>query len=118
MKSSSQIFCCHGRVALSKAYNYYQLRQLSWPWNNLVQSIKFDTVARKVDIRLPERGNSNSYDAMPVNLIIMMMKWIRLSINNSLSDSSHDYPRTFIITKVGTGHSQSHSRCVQLRGPS
>jgi len=27
-------YCCHGRVA--KAYDYCQLRQLSWPWNNLV----------------------------------------------------------------------------------
>ena len=24
IKSNSQIFCCHGRVALSKAYNCYQ----------------------------------------------------------------------------------------------
>jgi len=33
IKSSSQIYCCHGRVALKKAYNYYQLRQISLPWN-------------------------------------------------------------------------------------
>jgi len=26
IKSSSQIYCCHGRVALSKAYDHYQLR--------------------------------------------------------------------------------------------
>jgi len=25
IKSSSQIYCCHGRMALSKTYNYYQL---------------------------------------------------------------------------------------------
>jgi len=25
IKSSSQIYCCRGRVALSKAYNYFQL---------------------------------------------------------------------------------------------
>ena len=27
IKSNSQIYCCHGRVALSKAYNYYQVMQ-------------------------------------------------------------------------------------------
>ena len=26
IKSSSQIYCCLGRVALSKVYNYYQLQ--------------------------------------------------------------------------------------------
>ena len=26
IKSSSQIYCCHEREALSKAYNYYQLQ--------------------------------------------------------------------------------------------
>jgi len=43
---------------------------------------------RKVDIRLPEKGNSNSHGARPVHFIISMIKWIRtsrLSIKNSLS---------------------------------
>ena len=43
---------------------------------------------RKVDIRLPGKGNLNSHGAKPVHLIITMMKWIRtssLSIKNSLS---------------------------------
>ena len=43
---------------------------------------------RKVDVRLPGKGNSNSHGARPVHLIITMMKWIRtsrLSIKNSLS---------------------------------
>jgi len=42
----------------------------------------------KVDIRLPGKGNSNSYGARPVHLIIAMLKWIRtnrLPIKNSLS---------------------------------
>jgi len=42
---------------------------------------------RKVDVRLPGRGNSNSRGARPVHLIISMIKWIRtsrLSIKNSL----------------------------------
>ena len=42
---------------------------------------------RKVDVRLPGKGNSNSHGARPVHLIITMIKWIRtgrLSIQNSL----------------------------------
>ena len=27
IKSNSQIYCCHGRVALSEAYSYYQRRE-------------------------------------------------------------------------------------------
>jgi len=33
----------------------------------------------KVDVRLPGKGNSNSYGARPVHLIITMIKWIRTS---------------------------------------
>jgi hypothetical protein len=43
---------------------------------------------RKVDVRLPEKGNSNSLGARPVHLIITMIKWFRtsrLSTRNSLS---------------------------------
>ena len=43
---------------------------------------------RKVDVRLPGKGNSNSHGARPIHLIITMIKWIRssrLSIKNSLS---------------------------------
>ena len=44
---------------------------------------------RKVDIRLPGKGNSNSHGARPVHQkIITLIKWIRtrrLSIKNSLS---------------------------------
>ena len=39
-----------------------------------------------VDVMLIEKGNSNSGGVMPVHLIITMMKWIRLSIKNSLCD--------------------------------
>ena len=44
--------------------------------------------ARKVDIRLPGKGNSNSHGARPVHLTITMIKWTRtsrLSIKKSLS---------------------------------
>ena len=34
---------------------------------------------RKVDVRLPGKGNSNSHGARPVHLIITMIKWIRTS---------------------------------------
>ena len=36
-------------------------------------------LARKVDVRLPGKGNSNSHGARPVHLIITMIKWIRTS---------------------------------------
>ena len=34
---------------------------------------------RKVAVRLPEKGKSDSHDARPVHLIITMIKWIRTS---------------------------------------
>ena len=43
---------------------------------------------RKVDVRLPEKGDSKSHGAGPAHPIITMMKWIRtskLSLNNSLT---------------------------------
>ena len=52
--------------------------------------------SRKVDVRLPEKGNSISYDARPVHLIITMMKWIRtsrLSIEKSLSGGAGSFRR-------------------------
>ena len=51
--------------------------------------------ARKVDVRLPGRGNSNSCSARPIHLTITMIKWIRtsaLSIKKCLSMSSTIYP--------------------------
>jgi len=48
----------------------------------------FPPRSRKVDVRLPGKGNSNSLGARPVHLIITIIKWIRtsrLSIENSLS---------------------------------
>ena len=45
-------------------------------------------LGRKVDVRLPGKGNSNSHGARPVHQIITTIKWIRtsrLSIKNSLS---------------------------------
>ena len=47
---------------------------------------------RKVDVRLPGNGNSNSHGARPVHLIITMINWIRtsrLSIKISLSTPFH-----------------------------
>jgi len=42
---------------------------------------------RKVEVRLPGKGKSNSHGARPVHPIITMIKWIRTSrsITNSLS---------------------------------
>ena len=45
-------------------------------------------VSRQVDVKLPEKVNSNSHGARPVHLIITMIKWIwtsGLSMKNSLS---------------------------------
>ena len=50
---------------------------------------------RKLDIRLPGKGNSNSYGARPVHQIISMIEWIRtsrLSIKNSVA-----LPQTFFF---------------------
>ena len=58
-------------------------------------------MTRKVDVRLPGKGNSNSHGARPVHLLIPMIKWIRtsrLSIMNSLSRtlaSSERFPASF-----------------------
>ena len=49
-------------------------------------------LCRKVDVRLPGKGNSNCHGAKPVHLIITMIKLIRtsrLSINHSLSVEWH-----------------------------
>ena len=43
--------------------------------------------SRKVDVRLPGKGNSNFHGARPVHLIITMIEWIensRLSMNDCL----------------------------------
>ena len=48
-------------------------------------------ISWSVDVRLPEKGNSNFYGARPVHFIITMLKWTRtsrLSMNNSLSNRS------------------------------
>ena len=50
---------------------------------------------RKVDVRLPGKGNSNSHGARPVHLINTMIQWIRtsrLSIQNSLSAGTAGCP--------------------------
>jgi len=54
-------------------------------------AMAFSSCYRKVDVRLPGKGNSNSHGARPVHLIITMITWIRtsrLSIKNSLSSCS------------------------------
>ena len=52
--------------------------------------------ARRVDVRLPGKGNSNSRGARLVHLIITMINWIRtrrLSIKNSVCGWAGDAPR-------------------------
>ena len=52
--------------------------------------VKLVLRARKVDVRLSKKGNSNSHGARPIHIIISMIKWIltsRSSIKSSLSGS-------------------------------
>jgi len=63
------------------------LRVAGWPRGPGLSAEEY-TFTRKVDIRLPGKGNSKSHGARPVHLIITMIKWIRtsrLSMKNSLS---------------------------------
>ena len=63
---------------------------------------------RKVNVRLPGKGNSNFHSARPVHPIITMMKWIRtsrlmikwirtsrLSIKNSLSSALEPFQNSW-----------------------
>ena len=62
------------------------------------------TNARKVDVRLPGKGNSNSHGARPVHRIIMMIKWIRtsrLSIKKSLSAGAAARPPAWRVLPGG-----------------
>ena len=48
---------------------------------------------RKVDVRLPEKGTSNSHGARLVHLIITMIKWIRTSRKKSLCSGTLYKPK-------------------------
>ena len=78
--------------------------------------------SRKVDVRLPGKGKSNSYGARPVHLIITMIKLIRtsrLSVIHSLSLLSRqveveiESTRKPLVRAADTGHSNQ----VLLRIP-
>jgi len=59
---------------------------------------------RKVDVRLPGKGDSNSHGARLDHLIITMIKWIRtsrLSIKNSLSGVG-----AVLVHRPGKGQTQ------------
>ena len=63
------------------------------------------TRTRKVDVRLPGKGNSNSHGARPVHQIISMTAWLRtseLSIHNSLSTSREGAPGPDIRVRDAT----------------
>ena len=66
------------------------------------------TITRKVDIRLPGKGNSNPHGTRPVHQIISLIKWIRtssLSIKNSLSV---DLPDTTDATETGNESARAY----------
>ena len=58
---------------------------------------------RKVDVRLPGQGNSNSYGARPVHQIVSMMRWFRtsrLSRKNSLSLCRPPWPSRMLVDPI------------------
>jgi len=66
--------------------------------------------SRKVDTRLPGKGNSNSHGARPVHLIITMIKWIRtsrLSMKNSLSDLGVEVAALAHLDQHGLRHADA-----------
>ena len=70
-------------------------------WSLRVSS-KSSKVTRKVDVRQPGNGNSNSHGARPVPLIITMVKWIRTSrllIKNSLSPERLSFVKRLVLVK-------------------
>ena len=119
---------------LSSEYGPYKtVKARLWPWLSDESPQPFEVVpssfdigpknglmedlsgyARKVDVRLPGQGNSNSHGERPVHLIITMIKWIRtsrLSITLSLSLSGCEPP----LPKVNaTGGGLKGSRTVGI----
>ena len=76
------ILCCL-LGGCSCARHTHRTRSSSERWCRTLQE-----PSRKVDVRLPGKGDSISHGARPVHLIITMIKWIRtskLSIKNPLS---------------------------------
>ena len=59
---------------------------------------------RKVDVRLPGKGNSNSSGARPDHPIITMIKWFRtgLSIRDSLSGIPHKARNVSVLKPRGS----------------
>ena len=73
---------------------------------------------RKVDIRLPGKGNSNSHGARPVLLIITMINWIRirkLSIKTSLSSSLPHARQVVTMATFPTRNPKPESRTASER---
>ena len=71
-------------------------------------------VGRKVDVRLPEKGNSKSHGARPFHLIITMIKWIRTS------RLSRKNPPLFLCSIWGRGFRESTNGRgfrVEVQGP-
>jgi len=79
------------------------------------------TVGRKVNIRLPGKGNSDSHGARSVHRIITMITWIRtsrLSIKNSLfrrytplycaSEGGHDVIVQMLLDEASPTVSKAH----------
>ena len=53
---------------------------------------KTTSIRKKVDVRLPGKGNSTPHGARPVHLIVTMIKWIQWVCYNS-----NKLPRTILM---------------------
>ena len=77
----------YSRISSTKVQQVYIDGKPNFTQTEFV-GMMFPRQTRKVDVRLPGKGNSNSHGARPVHLMIRMIKWIRisrLSIKSSLS---------------------------------
>ena len=76
-KSNSEIYCCHGRVALSKAYKYNQLRELC-SRSGQARSVRgWRAAPPRLRFRKDFlcRGSMQGCGAHPRNLLSLFSEW-------------------------------------------
>ena len=87
-------WCKFGHVTRGERYRYagfdegVGVEERHVPHEPQLAQHPFHLRVRKVDVRLPGKGNPKTHGARPVHPIITIIKWIRtsrLSIKNSLS---------------------------------
>ena len=95
-----------------------------WSAESEQQELVWFPCLRKVDVRLPGNGNSNSHGARPAHPIITMIKWIRtgrLSIKNYLSPRGRErrcgFETKHPTTKAPSRHSTKRQSTKNTRAP-